>query len=234
MPKASPRRGQLVLVLSLAALGVVTLLAVVAADTATVVRQGDLLPWGGDNIRQVDLAGSEVYLSSEFSFRIDDLTSWTLIAIGGVAALGASLVGFGAGRTWQMLTLSAAAATWLGLDEGLALHETIGHNLGFLADLPGVRAPDDVIFALYVILAIAFAVAYRDLLAASRIALGLFAAGVAIAALAGVLDASSLDSSRSRREDVIETAAGLVLLAGYVALVRALVRRELGVPAPAG
>jgi hypothetical protein len=25
---------------------------------------GDLLPWGGDNIRQVDLAGSEVYLSS--------------------------------------------------------------------------------------------------------------------------------------------------------------------------
>jgi hypothetical protein len=38
MPKASPRRGQLVLVLSLAAVGVVTLLAVVAADTATVVR----------------------------------------------------------------------------------------------------------------------------------------------------------------------------------------------------
>jgi hypothetical protein len=64
MPKASPGRGQLALVLSLAALGVVTLLAVVAADTATVVRQGDLLPWGGDNIRQVDLAGSEVYLSS--------------------------------------------------------------------------------------------------------------------------------------------------------------------------
>jgi hypothetical protein len=59
MPKASPRRGQLALVLSLAALGVVTLLAVIAADTATVVRQGDLLPWGGDNIRQVDLAGSE-------------------------------------------------------------------------------------------------------------------------------------------------------------------------------
>jgi hypothetical protein len=64
MPKASPRRGQLALVLSLAALGVVTLLAVIAADTATVVRQGDLLPWGGDNIMQVDLAGSEVYLSS--------------------------------------------------------------------------------------------------------------------------------------------------------------------------
>jgi uncharacterized membrane protein YidH (DUF202 family) len=85
-----------------------------------------------------------------------------------------------------------------------------------------------------VILAIAFGVAYRDLLAASRTALGLFAAGVAIAALAVVLDVSSLDSSRSRREDVIETAAGLVLLAGYVALVRALVRRELGVPAPAG
>jgi hypothetical protein len=65
-----------------------------------------------------------------------------------VAALGASLVGFGAGRTRQMLTLSAAAAIWLGLDEGLALHETIGHDLGFLADLPWVRAPDDVIFAL--------------------------------------------------------------------------------------
>jgi hypothetical protein len=38
--------------------------------------------------------------------------------------------------------------------------------------------------------------------------------GVAIAGLAGVLDVSSLDSSWSRREDVIETAAGLVLLAG--------------------
>jgi hypothetical protein len=232
MPKASPRRGQLVLMLSLAALGVVTLLAVVAADTATVVRRGDLLPSGGDNIRQIDLAGRKVYLDDEFSFRIDHLTSWTLIAIGGVAALGASLVGFGAGRTWQMLTLSGAAAIWLGLDEGFALHETIGHNLGFLGDLPGVRAPDDVIIALYLILAIAFAVAYRDLLAASRTALGLFAAGVAIATLAGVLDASALELYRP--EDVIEAAAGLVLLAGYVALARALVRRELGVPAPAG
>lgn len=68
----------------------------------------------------------------------------------------------------------------------------------------------------------------------NRRPLGLFTAGVAIAALAAVLDVSSLDSSRSRREDVIETAAGLVLLAGYVTLVRTLVRRELGVPAPAG
>jgi hypothetical protein len=60
-------------------------------------------------VRQVDLAGVKIYLSSEFAPRVDDLTSWTLVALGAVAAFGASLVGFAAGRTWLMLTLSGAA-----------------------------------------------------------------------------------------------------------------------------
>jgi hypothetical protein len=160
------------LLLFLVGIGALTLVLVLAADRASVVREGHSLAWGGDNVKQVDLAGVDVYLSSEFRFRIDDVTSWTLVAIGSVAALGASLVGFATGRTFLMLTLSAAAGIWLGLDDGLALHETIGHNLGFLADLPGVRAPDDVIVAVYVVLAIAFVFAYRDLLATSRAALG--------------------------------------------------------------
>ena len=213
------------MLLALVSIGVLTLLFVVAADRASVVREGHLLAWGGDHVRQIDLGGVDVYLSSEFNFRIDDLTSWTLVAMGGVAVLAASLVGFAAGRTWWMLTLSAAGGIWLGLDEGLALHETIGHNLGFLADLPGVRAPDDLIVAVYVVLAVAFAVAYRDLLATSRAALRLFAAGLALAALAAVLDFGSLISARN--EDVVETLAGFVLLAGYVTLARELVRREL-------
>ena len=231
MPNGSPRRGQLVLLLSLASIGMLTVLACAAADSASVLREGQLLPWAGDNVREIDLGGLSVYLSSEFSFRIDDLTSWTLVAMGGVAVLGASLVGFRAGRTWRMLTLSAAASIWLGLDEGLALHETLGHNLGFLADLPGVRAPDDLILVVYLILAVAFAIVHRDLLAASRAASRLFVVALAIVVAAVVFDFVSLIPTRG--EDVIETLAGLVLLAAYVTLVRALVRRELVHLAPA-
>jgi hypothetical protein len=225
MAKASPTRGQLAVLVGLVSIVLLALLFVVAAERASVIRQGHLLDWAGGNVREVDLGGVGVYLSSEFRFRIDDVTTWVLISLGSVAALGASLVGFAAGRTWWMLTLSAAAGIWLGLDEGLALHETIGHNLGFLADLPGVRAPDDLIVAVYVVLAVAFAFGYRDLLARSRAALRLFAAGLAIAVLAAVLDLGSIISTRN--EDVIETVAVLVLLAGYVTLVRELVRGEL-------
>jgi len=230
MAKRPPTRGQLALIVALAGLGALTLLFVVAADRASVVREGQLLAWGGSNVREVSLAGVDVYLSSEFRFRIDDLTSWMLVALGSVAALGASLVGFAARRTWWMLALSAAAGVWLGLDEGLALHETIGHNLGFLADLPGVRAPDDVIVAAYAVLAIAFAVGYRDLLRTSRAALGFFAAGLAVAALAAVFDLGDVISARN--EDVVETLAVFVLLVGYVALVRELVRGEMAAQRP--
>ena len=101
-------------------------------------------------------------------------------------------------RTLRVLPrCSALGLAFLALDEMLALHETIGYNLDFLADLPGVNSPEDVVFALYAVPAVAFFVVYRDLLAVSRWGIRLVALGVALFGVAAVLDVADADRGRA-------------------------------------
>ena len=51
------------------------------------------------------------------------------------------------GRLMAFYLLIGAGLGYAGLDELFAIHESIGHNLQFLADVPGVTRPDDLVLA---------------------------------------------------------------------------------------
>ena len=122
---------------------------------------------------------------------------------------------------WFWLIASAGLAV-AATDELLAVHESIGHNLPFLADLPGVKRPDDVVILLYLPGALAFAWWFRDVLRAHRLTLWCMTAAISCFALSAVCDLLSV-----RLEEWFELMAGLLIAAGLVALMARHLRRNL-------
>ena len=107
------------------------------------------------------------------------------------------------------------------------MHESIGHNLPFLADLPGVKRPDDVLILLYLPGALAFGWWFRDVLRAHRTTLWCMTAAISCFALSAVCDLLSV-----RLEEWFELMAGLFIAAGLVALMAAPPEAEPPDPGP--
>ena len=102
------------------------------------------------------------------------------------------------GRLVAFYLLISAGLGYAGLDELFAIHESIGHNLQFLADVPGVSRPDDLVIATYLIPAAAFAYFFRDMLLSVRPAAVALGAGLGFFALSAAGDlAGQHDAPRS-------------------------------------
>lgn len=86
--------------------------------------------------------------------------------------------------------------SWLAADELLGIHETLGHNLMFLAKLPHIDRPDDVIILLYAIPAAYVLVRFRKTIFASRRALALMGVALAFYVLAAFSDVFKLPVER--------------------------------------
>jgi hypothetical protein len=194
----------------------VALAALVLLD-AKLVEEGRLLPWAGDHVRRYELFGVRFYVDDETRPSFDLTTSWSLLVLGGIALLAAILEARVHGRTeaWRFFVIATVGGFWLGTDEALGFHETIGHNLGFLADLPHVDRPDDVVIALYLVLAIVVGVRFRRVLAASRAARTLFLAAAAFAAVSAFFD---LIAAPDAAEEGMEALATLTALGAFTAL----------------
>ena len=113
----------------------------------------------------------------------------------------------------QFYLVASAGLAFVAFDELLAVHETVGHNIRPLADLPGVERPDDVLVLLYAIPLAYCAYRFRDVLAESRTALRLLGAGVAFFAVAVVTDLAS-----APLEEGFELLSVASILAGLVTL----------------
>lgn len=116
-------------------------------------------------------------------------------------------------RFYRFFFLASAGAAWLAIDEAMGVHETLGHNMDFLADIPGVSRPDDVIFALYGVPALVFAVLFRDVIFSSRKAVFFFGVAALI-----FLMAAGFDFLTVGLEETIEPVSTLCILAGIVVL----------------
>jgi hypothetical protein len=223
LPKS--RQGRLGLVLAVAAgglLGALWLLSGVE-DPVVVVREGHLLAHPAYastpavELRLFDAWSIHAHPAYANLLNGDVVVGFLLAVVATIAASGLLVLRAaraGGARLRLFLGLSALGLAFLAVDELLGLHETLGFNLLFLADLPGVTYADDPLFAAYALAALAFVVAFRDIVTASRAASALFALGIGLVVVAGLLDLSQLTS-----DEPFEPVAALLLVAGFARLV---------------
>lgn len=215
--RAAPARSRIIAVVVGALVLGLLVLAYVAFSTYEVVAEGRLLDYTPGTVVKIDVLGMTLYVEEgRAKPSLDLLNSWVLTAISSMALLVAVFYRFSQSSRsrvqWCFLALFVGAG-YLAADELLAVHESLGHNLRFLRDLPGVTRPDDVIIALYVVPAAIFLIVFRDILLASRTARILFGVAFGLFVLTAAADLFSIP-----KEDLLEPIASLVLFAGFIAL----------------
>ncbi|HEX2071139.1 MAG TPA: hypothetical protein VHF90_05775 [Thermoleophilaceae bacterium] len=205
------------------------LLFAIAPSLYEVVDEGrDLRPYEAGEVYKIRIADTvTVYAAEESRPETDRISGAALVALATAAFMAYLLLGAaGAARRLRLFYgLAAAGLAFLALDESFGLHETIGHNLIFLADVPGVERPDDLIIVLYLIPALAFLAYFRDVFMDSRWAVRLFAAGVVTFVLAGLSDVGDLPT-----DEPLEMLSATCILGGFAVLIAAHLSRALGLP----
>lgn len=209
---------------AIVAAGALVVLAVAAARQAPVLARGELLPWFENytQVARVRLAGVELYVDTSSGFA-DLMTVLALAAVALLFAIGAVCARHDPALR-RTFAVAALGAVYLGADDLLGVHETVGHNLGFLAGLPLVDHPDDVVMGLYGVVAAVFAWSRRTLLR------GPVRRWWVIAASAGGLAIGHdvLPLHLGRLEEGLEVIAGGSLLIAVVLVIR----HSAVVPAP--
>jgi hypothetical protein len=209
--------------IALAGIGLVLLGLGVLAYLA--VRDHAFVSWEGERpsydpegvlVERVEVFGLELNVATEPNRpRGDVVTSYLLLATASATFLASLLAAVTqrTGRARWLFLLASLGTGYLALDEALEVHETVGANLLFLDEAPGIRRPDDLLFALYAVPVAAFVITFRRELVASRPALALLAAALVGFVLAAIADLRDLEL-----ENEVEAAGALLLLAGFIAL----------------
>lgn len=219
--------------IALSVVGLVLVGLVLSAESLYEVqdRGRDVVPYPntGDVYKIRVLDSVTLYADGESRPIPDKLSSAGLVAAATMTLMAALLLGSaGAGRRKRRFyAFATAGLALLAVDELFALHETIGHNLGFLADLPGVDRPDDVVFGLLGVAALFFVWSFRDVLLSRRRPTQLFALGAVFFGLAVFGDVTGLSI-----EEASEVVAAGFILAGLVILTAGILKVELGLGVP--
>jgi len=216
-PPAPARRRSAVAPWALAA-GIVALTvgAYVVSKNYEVVREGQLMPWPGHEAEIRFFGAFTLFVDQERTRPLDVMDAVLLAMLAGTLLFALMLLvraRAGSPHERRFLAVALAGALWLAGDESLALHETVGDNLRFLTDLPGVHRPDDAIFASYVVPAAGFAFVFRRMLLACRPATLLFGGAAALYLLAGLFDVAGIGA-----DELVEPLSSACLLAGFTVL----------------
>jgi hypothetical protein len=226
-PSLFRRRGVIAISLVLVVLAALVVLAPSLYDVQDKGR--DLVPYDAGSVYKVRVLDTfTLYADSESSLEPDKLTG-TALAAAATMTLMTALLLYAAGGNLRLRRFYAWATgglAFLAADELFAIHESVGHNLQFLADLPGIERPDDVVFMVVGVAALIFVWAFRDVMFSNRLATRMFIVGGGFFVIAGVGDAVS-----SGLEEPAEVAAALCILAGLVTITVSVLRRELGLGA---
>lgn len=195
------------------------IIAVALVSVHEVVDEGyDLRPYGTDKVWQVEFAGAvTVYVDEESKVTTDSVTGSLLVLLATASIMAFLLLRAASGprRLRLFYGLAGAAFAYLAVDEFAGVHETIGHNLVFLTDLPGVERPDDAIFAAYLIPAVIFVIYFRDVFLKARGGtLALLAAACVSFAAAGAADIAGLTV-----DEALEGLTALLMVAAFLSLV---------------
>jgi F0F1-type ATP synthase assembly protein I len=210
-------RRLIMLALALAIVAAAALVVTSPSSVYDVKEEGrDLLPYETGEVYRVEVLGTLTVYADGESRPSPSLIQGSLLVVLATAAFMTFffLRRLAARReVVQFYLVASAGLAFLALDELFALHETVGHNLRFLADLPGVKRPDDVIVLLYLIPLAYCAYRFRGVIVESPRALKLFAVGIGFFLLAAFADLAS-----SGVEEGLELISLVGILAGLVTL----------------
>jgi hypothetical protein len=235
MAPDEPRSRHRALAWTAVALIVLGLMVVVfaASRSYVVVEKGRLLDYTQGTVYKVRVFGVELYAENEVKPTLDVLNAALLLIIASVSMLGALLLNRLRGRATRRLQvflgLAALGSGYLAADELLAIHESLGHNMRFLAGAFGSEQPDGAVQLAYAVPIGAFAWVFRDLFLTSRTVKWLFGVGAGLFAIALLGDGRDL--LNTTQEDFIESCASVVLVAGFVVLTMDHIARALQTPA---
>jgi hypothetical protein len=210
-------RRLIILALVLAAIAGATLLVTAPSSLYEVEAEGrHLLPYQtGDVYRVRVLDTFTIYADGESRPAPSTIQGSLLVALATAAFMTFFFLRRAHARPQvvQFYLFASAGLAFVGFDELFAVHETLGHNIRPLADLPGVERPDDVLVLLYAIPLAYCAYRFRDVLTESRRALRLLALGIAFFALSVFADLTS-----APLEEGFELLSVASILAGLVTL----------------
>jgi hypothetical protein len=182
-----------------------------------VLEKGQLLSYTRGKIYKIRFFDSiTLFLEPEHSLRSDDLVCFFLLGCAFISLTYAFLLARQPGGIkkpfWMYVTL-VLGMVFLTIDEFYGVHESIGHNLQFLASLPLIKRPDDVIILLYSIPVTLFAYIFFRQLSISRKAFKTVILAMVFFALAALSDALSIPF-----EELFEMGSAGSLLASLIIL----------------
>jgi hypothetical protein len=192
---------------------------VLLLNSYEVVDKGRLLPYTTGEIYEIELFGRfTIYAEPEAKPSLDVFNSYILVSLSSIALLALTflrVVGVPTRPRLQAFFLVVWLGTgFLAADELLGGHESLGHNLRFLTELPGVHRPDDAIVALYAPAAVAFFVIFRRIILASMGARIGFGVAIVLVVIAAASDLVGVGQT----EELVEALASMSLLAGFMLL----------------
>lgn len=201
--------------IAIAALGLLMFLAPSAYE---VVDKGkDVRPYESGTVYEIRVADTvTVYAAEESQPDMDHISGSALVALATASLMVALLLGAknGSRRVRRFYLFATAGLAFLAFDEFFAVHETVGHNLLFLSDVPGIERPDDLIIALYIIPAIAFLYYFRDVLTSSSRAVKFFAAAIGGFVLSGLSDIAGMSV-----DEPLEVITAALIVGGFISLI---------------
>jgi hypothetical protein len=220
--------------LAIAGLGAGVFFAVLTATGSLFDLHGQVdVPYPAGEVKELRVLGAfDVYVDGEPKLGASVFGAIALFMLATAALVTFAALRFaGAPRRLRSFWLIGSAGLAIAAgDELLAIHESIGHNLPFLADLPGVKRPDDVLMLLYLPAALLFVWSFRDVIRGHRVTSSCMIAALGCFALSAVSDLVSL-----RIEEWFELMAGLFIAAGLIALMHRHLAQHLQIrtgPAP--
>jgi hypothetical protein len=168
----------------------------------------------GVEVARVRVAGLVTIYVDLARGNAEDAVTGVLLTAMGTAAVMTGLLLSGAGAARRLVRcylVFGAAMAFLAADELLSLHETIGYSIERI--FPGIDRANNLIVALYALLAVAGLIAFRRELWRGRARRVLFVAAAAIFALSVVFDIL-----KSSAEEPAEVLAALCVVVGFLTL----------------
>jgi hypothetical protein len=214
------RLGQLnrrVFVAILVGLLVCLLAASVLATNYEVLDKRPVCATCEDQLYQVRLFDSfNISVKPDYKPTPDAISGYFLVTISSMALLAFVFLQLVVrrirSRVRWFFVVTWIGALYLAADELFGIHESIGYNMTFLADLPGVERADDVVFAAYVVPVVAYLVAFRKLLFSSTHVRALYGAALALFLIGSLGDVLSLGPV----EDLIEILASICIVVAFM------------------